>query len=351
MESNAGLGVLMYMVGGLLGASFYLPLKRVRGWSWESYWLIYALTALLIIPWALAIAFCPNLFEVLKQTEWKVLLNCVIFGGMWGLGGLTWGLGIRYLGVGLGLALACGSCAAFGTLIPPLVDGKLGVYLAETYGQVILAGVGVSLLGIVVTGMAGMSKERELSEEQKKAAIAEFDFKKGVFVALFAGVMSAGMSFGLRQGDTIKELTKTVEPTTPVFWQGLPVLVVILLGGFAVNFLWCVYLNKKNRTGGDYAKVGLSLVPNYVLAALAGGIWYGQMLFYTIGDTNIGKLAFSGWSLIMSSQIIFSTLIGLGLREWKGSSSRTMKLLVAGLVILVLAVAVIGYGNYLKPAE
>jgi L-rhamnose-H+ transport protein len=340
----------MYLVSGLLGASFYLPLKGVRGWAWESYWLIYALTALLIVPWALAITFCPNLFPVLKQAEWSALGNCFVFGAMWGVGGLTWGLGIRYLGFGLGLALACGSCAAFGTLLPPLVEGKIPNLLQVTYGQATLAGVGVSLLGIVVVGMAGMSKERELSAEQKKAAVAEFSFKKGAFLAVFAGFMSAGMNFGILgpSGAALQKLVKTTDPTPPEFWEGLPVLLVVLLGGFSVNFLWCVYLNLTKGTAKDYTRVGISLIPNYVLAAIAGGIWYSQMLFYTIGNTKMGESAsYSAWTLQMSSQIIFSTLIGLALREWRGASSRTKRLLVAGLFLLILAVFVIGYGKYL----
>ena len=351
MDATPLIGVLMYMVGGALGASFYLPFKKVKNWAWESYWLIYCLAALIVVPWVLALIFSPNVISVLRGTTSDTLLRAYLFGAMWGVGGLTWGLGIRYLGLGLGLAIACGSCAAFGTLVPPIFDGKFGELLTTASGKATLAGVVISLIGIIVTGGAGMSKERELSEEQKRATVAEFNFRKGILVALFSGVMSAGMEFGLRAGDPIKALTKTTEPATPAFWQGLPVLVVILLGGFTINFLWCLYLNAKNRTGDDYTNSGTPLVANYVFSALAGLIWYSQMLFYTIGDTDIGKYKFSGWSLIMSSQIIFSSLWGIAFLEWKGSSSRTRKLLAAGLAILVISLVVIGYGTSLKPPE
>lgn len=351
MESTYVLGIASYLASGLLGASFYYPLKKVRGWAWESYWLVYAVTALLLVPWILALRFYPDVLGVLSKAEFGTLAACFGFGAMWGVGGLTWGLGIRYLGFGLGLALACGSCAAFGTLIPPLVAGKMPELLRSTHGLVTLGGVAVSLAGIVATGLAGMSKERELSAEAKKAAVPEFNFRKGAFLAVFAGFMSAGMNFGIRAGDTLKESIPAELGLKPdVLWKGLPVLVVVLLGGFAVNFLWCVGLNARNKTAGDYVRVRFSLVPNYVLAILAGAIWYSQMLFYTVGDTKMGDFAkYSGWSVQMSSQIIFSTLLGLALGEWKGVSPRTRKRVALGLFLLIAAVFVIGFGKYLEP--
>jgi L-rhamnose-H+ transport protein len=355
MDATPFLGVLLYVIGGLTGASFYLPFKGVKKWAWESYWLIYCVAALVVVPWVLALTMSPNVVSVLRATPWETLGLCYLFGAMWGAGGLTWGLMIRYLGVGLGVAIGCGLCAAVGTLVPPLVQHEFG-QLVEKPGGVaalvaLLTGVAVSLVGIVVTGAAGMSKEREMSEEQKKASVAEFDFTKGILVAVFSGVMSAGMSFGVRAADgVITPLAKTIAPVTATLWTGLPGLVVILLGGFTVNFLWTLFLNFKNRTTGDYLKPQTPLAANYILSALAGILWYSQMVLYTMGDSKIGGYKFSGWSVFMSAQIIFSTLWGIALLEWKGASPRTKKLLGAGLAILVLSLVIIGYGNYLKPA-
>ncbi len=240
-------------------------------------------------------------------------------------------------------------------LIPPLFtytkEGawQFGELIRNSYGLVLLGGMAVSLVGIVVTGMAGMSKEKEMSEEQKKSAVAEFDFKKGVILAVFSGAMSAGMEFGFRQGDPVKALAKTIQPVTADFWLGLPVLVMILLGGLAVNLVWCFYLGSKNRTLGDFAKADVPVARNFLFAACAGAIWYAQMLLYTTGDTKIGEYAFAGWSIIMSSQIIFSSLLGIYLKEWKGTSSRTRLLLAAGLAILILSLVLIGWANELKP--
>ena len=349
MDSNPFIGILLYALGGVTGAVFYLPFKRVKGWAWESYWMIYAIVGLIVSPWLLAVIVSPNTIAVLRRTSWETLFWCYAFGAMWGLGGLTWGLMIRYLGVGLGLAIGCGLCASAGTVIPPLYGGQLAKFVATDWGIATLVGVGIALLGIITTGAAGMSKERELSEEQKKAAVAEFDFTKGLLVALFSGIMSAGMAFGLGSGGEIEKAAMITEPFTDPLWKGIPVLVVVLLGGFTVNFLWCCYLNLKNRTGGDYVKSGAPLVANLVFAGAAGAIWCSQFALYKVADAKSDKLSFAGWTVFMSSMIIFSTLLGIFMKEWKGVSNRTKSLVTASLLILVMSLITIGYGNYLHP--
>jgi L-rhamnose-H+ transport protein len=351
LVANPLLGILLYVLGGAAGASFYLPFKRVKSWAWESYWMIYCVIGLVLVPWALALVVSPNVVSVLRATPANTLLSCFLFGAMWGVGGLTWGLMIRYLGVGLGLAIGCGLCAATGTLIPPIFRGEFQALAASQSGIATLAGVAVSLLGIVAVGAAGMSKENELPEEQKKAAVAEFNFRKGLLVATFSGIMSAGMAFGLGGGASIEKAALEIEPITPAMWKGIPVLVVVLLGGFTINFAWCLYLNLKNGTAGDYLKAGTPLIVNFVFAGLAGAIWCSQFIFFKMADTKIGAYAFAGWTVLMSSSIFFSSLLGVALGEWKGVSRRTKILLVAGLVILVASLIIIGYGNYLKPAQ
>jgi L-rhamnose-H+ transport protein len=349
MEPNPLAGVVLYMLGGLAGAVFYLPFKRVKQWAWESYWLIYAISGLVVVPWVLAFIVSPKVISLLVQADAKTLALCYLFGAMWGVGGLTWGLMIRYLGVGLGLAVGCGLCASAGTLIPPLFTGQFGTLLHTASGIATLVGVAVALVGIVLVGMAGMSKERELPEEQKKAAVAEFNFKKGMVVAIFSGIMSAGMAFGLRSGGSL-EAAAVAAGTAPT-WQGIPVLVVVLLGGFTVNCFWCLYLNIKNRTLSDYPKRDAPLGANLVFAALAGFIWCLQFITYKVADSKIGPFAFAGWTVFMSSMIIFSTLLALALGEWKGVSRRTGTMLATSLVVLVAALVIIGYGNKLKAAE
>lgn len=347
MSQYPQIGVLLCVLGGLAGASFYLPFKAVRRWAWESYWFVYGLVALVIVPWALALSVAPNLLPVLKQSPPWLLLVCYLFGAMWGVGGLTWGLMIRYLGVGLGLAIGCGLCAAVGTLVPPIFAGKAADLVHTPPGLASLIGVLVAVAGIAVTGLAGMSKEAELSEEAKKQSVAEFNFPKGLALAILSGVMSAGMFFGITSGDPIKALTQQIPPYTPSLWQGIPVLVVVLAGGATVNLVWCVLLNVKNRTAGDYLKSDAPLALNYLCSALAGVIWYLQFVTLTMGETYMGKYKFNSWALLMSSMIIFSTIWAIALAEWKGCSARTKALLGAGLALLVASVGIIGYSNYL----
>lgn len=351
MAASPILGILLYVLGGAAGASFYLPFKKVRNWAWESYWMIYCVVGLVLVPWTLAVIVSPNLIAVLRAAPGTTLMRCLVFGAMWGVGGLTWGLMIRYLGVGLGLAIGCGLCAATGTLIPPVFKGEFQTLLSSPSGLAALAGVAVSLAGIVVVGAAGMSKEKELPEEQKKAAVAEFNFRKGLMLGIFSGVMSAGMAFGLGGGAALEKAALEISPVTPAMWKGIPVLAVVLLGGFTVNFAWCLYLNFKNSTGGDYLRENAPVAANFLFAGMAGAIWCSQFVFFKMADTKIGAYAFAGWTVLMSSSILFSSLLGVGLGEWKGVSRRTRTLLVAGLIILVGSLVIIGYGNYLKPGQ
>ncbi len=366
--TNPVLGVLIFALGGLAGAVFYLPFKRVKNWAWESYWLVYALFGLLIVPLALAFSTAPNLVAVLKQSPSSILVYCCLCGAMWGVGGLTWGLMIRYLGVGLGLAIGCGLCSATGTLLPPIIKplfqklvgagdqsaalwDQIRTGVSALYGtpstNMTLVGVLLSLVGIVLVGMAGMSKENELPDEAKKKAVAEYNFKKGILVAMFSGIMSAGMSFGLQGGSEIQKLAQSVTPITSATWAGMPVLVVVLFGGFLVNFLWCLFLNLKNKTTSDYVKANTPLLGNLVFAGLAGAIWCSQFICFKTGEPAMGKTAYVGWAVLMASAILFSAVLGLILGEWKGTSSRTRSFLALGLVLLISSAVVAGYSGSL----
>jgi L-rhamnose-H+ transport protein len=345
---------LFHWLGGLASGSFYVPYRGVKHWAWETYWLAGGFFSWIIAPWALASLLTSDLGQVLREAPTSTLGWCVFFGAMWGLGGLTFGLTMRYLGMSLGMAVALGYCAAFGTLMPPIFAGEFaGKVLGTPSGQVILVGIAVCLLGIAIAGFAGISKEREMSSEQKQAVIKEFSLKKGLLVATFSGIMSACFSYGLAAGDPIKKIT--IEHGTPDLWQGLPVLIVVLLGGFTTNFLWCLALNIRNRTGYQYftprmrqpEPVRAPMLRNYIFCAIAGTTWYMQFFFYSMGETQMGAYKFSSWTLHMASIIIFSTLWGIGLHEWRGASRRTIRLLTLSLATLVGSTVIVGYGNYL----
>ncbi len=345
--TNPALGILIFALGGLAGAVFYLPLKKEKNWAWESYWLFWALFALLIVPWALAFIKSPNTFSVLKAAPSKELWYCYLCGAAWGFGGLTWGLMIRYLGVGLGLAMGCGLCSAAGTIVPKILKGEFGQLFQSNAGIASFVGVLVSLFGIVLVGLAGMSKEKELPEEEKKKSVAEYNFSKGMLVALFSGLMSAALGFGLVGGPTIEKLALTTQPVTPLAWAGMPVLVIALLGGFTVNFLWCLFLNAKNKTFGDYTKKDAPIVPNVIFGAIAGAIWVCQFVAFKTGEPQMGSQSYVGWAVLMASSIMFSGALGLILGEWKGTSSRTRGLLGFGLAVLLGSAVLSGYSGKL----
>jgi L-rhamnose-H+ transport protein len=385
MTPNPLLGVFLHWLGGLASASFYVPFRRVKAWAWETYWLVGGIFSWIIAPWLLALGITSDLAGVLRAAPPTSLFWTYFFGVLWGLGGLTFGLTMRYLGMSLGMAVALGFTAAFGTLMPPIFRGEFRTEVLGTHsGIVILFGVGICLLGIAFAGAAGVCKERELSEEQRRAAIQEFDLKKGLLVATFSGVMSACFAYGLAAGDPIKQLA--IQHGAPPLWQGLPVLVVLLAGGFTTNFVWCLILNLRHRTGYQYftselrqplpsrsdeyilespidapaeemavaadGKNGLPakvpMASNYFFSALAGTIWYMQFFFYTMGETKMGRFRFSSWTLHMASIIIFSTLWGIALKEWHGVGPRTKLLVALTLFVLVGSTMIVGYGNYMS---
>ena len=351
MSSSPFIGVLLHAIGGLAAASFYIPYKRVRHWSWENYWLAGGVFSWVVAPWILAMAIVPGTPGILADTPADTLLLTWLFGVLWGIGGLTFGLTMRYLGIALGYAIALGFCAAVGTLAPPLVDGKLLSIAGTSSGQVLLLGVLVAFGGIALSGVAGISKEREAPDEEKQSTISEFNFVKGLTVAIFAGVMSACMAFGFTAGEPIAKLA--LQRGAPELWQNLPIWVVVLFGGFTTNCLWCLYLMVRNGTLGDYTRRTAAsgertpLLVNCLWCALAGLLWYFQFFFYGMGATKMGAYGFSSWTLHMASIIIFSTLWGIGLREWRGASRATRVWVALGLAVLISATILIGYGNYL----
>ncbi len=345
MDANPALGVVLHAIGGLAAASFYIPYKRVRGWSWETYWLVGGVFSWIVAPWAFSLTILPQTVEILRATPGNTRFWTFFFGVLWGVGGLTFGLTMRYLGIALGYAIALGLCAAFGTLMPPLFNGELGEILSHVPGQVILLGVAVCVAGIAVSGRAGIRKEGEVSEAEKKATVAEFSLGRGMAVAVACGVMSASMAYGIAAGKPIAEAA--LAHGAPSLWQNLPVLIVILTGGFLTNFAWCLFLSLKNGSGSDYRRREAPLAANYLLCALAGLTWYLQFFFYGMGTTRMGRYDFSSWTLHMASIIIFSTLWGIALHEWKGTTPGTRQLVGAGLALLVASTVIVGYGNYL----
>ena len=334
------LGMLIFCGGGLAGATFLLPARGVKGWAYESWWLVYVFVGLIVCPPVICYLTVPDFWNVAMSAPAAVLARCAGFGAMWGVGALAWGLMVRYLGIGLGLAIGCGLCAATGTLIPPIATGHAADLVKDAGALTVLGGVIGSLVGIVFVGLAGKSKESEMPEEEKRKAVAEFDFKKGIVTAIIAGVFSAGMNFGLQGAEAIEKAA--VAAGAKECWRGMPVIMVVLWGGFVVELLWCLQQNFKNRTFGDYLKVSPR---NVLLSSAIGVIWVMQFVCTKAGEPLMGDLKYISFAVMMASTIFFSTLIGVFLGEWKGVGARTKAFLALGTVIMVASFCVISFGS------
>lgn len=331
------IGLLIIAVGSFGQSSSYVPINRVKGWSWENFWMVQGIFAWLVFPLLGALAAVPegcSLFALLGEGG---ALQAIIYGALWGVGGLTFGLSMRYLGVALGQSISLGTCSAFGTLLPALFAGT---DLLHGPGLILLLGVCITLAGIAVIGYAGSLRAASLSEEEKRAAIRDFALTKGLLVALLAGVMSACFALGLDAGTPIKEAA-AARGAAPLV-AGLPVVGLVTLGGFVTNAAYCLYQNVRNRTAGEYLRTpGRTWVNNLLFCALAGGLWYSQFFGLEAGKSFLAGspvlTAFS-WSILMSLNVVFSNVWGILLKEWRGCGARTLTTLAAGLALLLFSI-------------
>ena len=325
-------GLLVIAVGSFCQSSSYVPIRKVRGWSWESFWLVQGIFAWLVFPLLGALLAVPeggSLCAVFSSDP-SAALEAAGYGVLWGVGGLTFGLSMRYLGVALGQSVSLGTCAGFGTLFPALFAGE---DLFAGQGLVLLLGVAITLAGIAVIGYAGSLRAQNMTEEQKRAAIKDFALTKGLLVALLAGVMSACFNLGLEAGRPLR-----IEGVDPLF-ATLPATLAVTVGGFCTNALYCLRQNARNRTFSDYGRRSL-LAGNLFFCALAGGLWSSQFFGFGVGRSffEAGSVveAFA-WCILMALNVVFSNLWGVLLAEWRGVSRKTIAVLVCGLAILIFS--------------
>lgn len=358
------LGVIFHFIGGFASGSFYMPYKKVKGWHWESYWIVGGLFSWLVVPPLAAWLTIPGFAEIISSASSGVLWYTLLFGVLWGIGGLTYGLGVRYLGVSLGSSIILGLCMVFGALIPSVYydvfpkEGKdtFSMLVSSGWGVTVLAGLAVCVLGIIICGRAGMMKEKELTtnaaDPHGAVVKTEYKFGLGMLVSIVSGILSACFNFGLEAGkpmaDLANEAWKTAHPGQGEFlYQNNVTYIVILWGGLATNFAWCMMLNARNKTFGDYTNKRTPLLANYLFAALAGTTWFLQFFFYGMGESKMGNGP-SSWILHMAFIILIANMWGLVLKEWKGVSKKTSQTVVTGIITIILSVLIVGYGNSLK---
>jgi L-rhamnose-H+ transport protein len=331
-------GLLIIAVGSFGQSSSYVPIKKVKSWSWETFWLMQGVFAWLVFPFLGALLAVPDgssIFSILSDNS-DAALKAMGYGALWGVGGLTFGLSMRFLGVALGQSIALGTCSAFGTLIPAIFFDKQD--LLHGTGLILLIGVSITLAGIAVIGFAGGLRSKNMTEEQKKAAVKDFALTKGLLVALLAGVMSACFALGLGAGKPIGESLTGVSD----MFVTLPATLMVTLGGFLTNAVYCLFQNRKNKTFKDYTKIpGNVWVNNLLFCALAGILWYSQFFGLALGKSflagNTIMLAFS-WSILMALNVSFSNVWGILLKEWKGVAKLTIAVLLCGILLLIASV-------------
>lgn len=359
------LGVIFHFIGGFASGSFYMPYKKVKGWHWESFWIVGGFFSWLIVPPLAAYLTIPNFADIIHQASSATIGLAYLFGVLWGIGGLTYGLGVRYLGVSLGSSIILGLCMVFGSLIPSIYynffpkEGKdtFAMLVSAKWGLTVMLGLIICVIGIIICGKAGMMKEKELSSAQTTdahgaASKTEYKFALGMFVSIVSGVLSACFNFGLEAGkpmaETANHLWQAVNPGQGNFlYQNNVTYVVVLWGGLTTNFIWCMILNARNKTFGDYSNKKSPLLANYLFSALAGTTWFLQFFFYGMGESKLGNGP-SSWILHMAFIILVANMWGLVLKEWKGVSKKTSATIIAGIITIIISVLVVGYGNSLK---
>ena len=329
---NTLFGLLIIAVGSFCQSSSYVPIKKVREWSWESFWLTQGVFAWLLFPLLGALLAVPagsSLGEVFAAAP-TAALKAAGYGVLWGVGGLTFGLSMRYLGVALGQSISLGTCAGFGTLLPALFGGT---NLLEGKGLILLLGVCITLAGIAVIGYAGSLRAQRMTEEEKRAAVQDFALTKGLLVALLAGVMSACFSLGLDAGRPLQ-----TTGANPLF-ATLPATLAVTLGGFVTNAVYCLWQNARNKSFGDYGKRSL-WGNNLLFCALAGALWYSQFFGLAVGQSFFGEgsvVAAFAWCILMALNVTFSNVWGVVLKEWQGVGRKTLAVLATGLALLIFS--------------
>ncbi len=346
VASNPLLGVALHAVGALFAATCYTPEKQVKRWSWQTYWLVQASFCWLLLPIVGALLTIPELGAVLSEAPRGAMLRSFLLGMAYGVGGTAFGIAIRYIGFSLTYAIAVGLSSVLGTLIPPLIKGTLAATLSKVGADWVVAGIVVGALGIAGTGLAGRLKEQDLAGQRLGG---EFNLLKGVGLSLLAGVLSAVYGFALEAGEPIADIASA--HGAGVF-RGNIVYIFANTGAFLTTAVYCLHLHRRHRTLGELIELPAGpaqarLPVNFAMAALTGVFWYGQFFFYNLAHVRMGHYKFTSWAIHMIMLVLISSVVGLVLREWRQCRRLTHATVGIALAILVVAVLLLTYGNYL----
>jgi len=338
-------GVLYHAVGASSAALCYTPQKKVNGWSWQTYWMAQALICWLVLPIVVAFITIPNLMLVLQQAPSSAMMKSFLLGMAYGVGGTAFGIAIRYVGFSLTYAIAVGISCVLGTILPPLVNGTLAAVLKSNGANFLITGMCLGAAGIALCGLAGRRKEIDL--EKNNDTKTTFSLAKGLPLCLLAGLLSALYGFSIDQGQPIADIAAANGAGN---FQSNVIYIFSNSGAFVTTLFYCLYLHNNEKTFGEYTKPnnkGTGLPVNYLMALLTGFLWYGQFFFYGLGHVRMGSYKFTSWAIHMIMLVLFSTVAGLIMKEWKTCSAKTKQILAGALVVLIVAVLLLTYGNYL----
>jgi len=341
-DHNILAGLLLISSGAFTSGSFAIPFGKIKSWQWETYWLIFSFGAYILFPLAACLIFSPEFIKIIGLVPSETLLLVFFLGAVYGIGNLSFGLSLRYLGISLGYALSLGLMLAIGTLIPPLIDGRLRVMMETSGGYLLIAGVLTAVAGITFTGTAGFLKDKSIADDKKKETVSEFNYLKGVIAALLVGITGSAMSLGFEQGIPIAEIAR--QQGTDALFITMPVMLVLLSGTFVTTVVWCLYLGIRNKSLGNYVRSisDGSLQGNYLFSILAGLLWFSQFILFGMGKSKMGPFTFTSWGILMGLTIVFATLWGLYRKEWKGASRRIIILMLISLLIIIASSYIIG---------
>ena len=342
MHTSILFGIILIAAGAFSSGSFAVPFGKIKNWEWETYWMVFSFGAYILFPVAASLIFAPDFVQIIRHTSAETVWAVFLLGGVYGIGNLSFGLALRYLGLSLGYALSLGLMLAIGTLIPPAIDGRLQVMMQGPGGIKLILGVMVACIGITLSAWAGIMKDRQLSKIKKKETIGEFNLIKGVIASAVVGITGSAMSLGFEQGLPISVIADS-EGVDPLFTM-MPILVVLFSGTFITTIFWCLYLGVRNKSLVNYirASASVSLTKNYLYALLAGLLWFGQFIVYGMGKSKMGPYTFTSWGILMALTIVFATVWGLIRKEWKGASTKVYILMALSLLIIIVSSFIIG---------
>lgn len=342
MDLNILFGITLIGAGAFSAGSFAVPFGKIKAWNWETHWMVFSLGAYVIFPLIACIVFVPEFLRFIKTTELEIVLMVFIMGGIYGIGNLSFGLALRYLGLSLGYALSLGLMLAIGTLVPPIIDGRLKVMIESAGGNLLIAGVIVAVVGIALSAWAGIMKDKTVSLERKQEGVIEFNLVKGILSSLLVGVAGSAMAMGFEQGMPIAGIAE--QSGINALFSMMPVYITFLSGTFVTTIVWCLFLGIKNKSVGNYVAAGnrAMLILNYAFGLLAGLLWFSQFIFYGMGKSKMGPFTFTSWGILMALTIAFASVWGLIRGEWKGAPVKVYLIMALSLVVIVLSAFMIG---------